>query len=183
MFIDMGAKGMPVIQTPDQLVQVLTTGRLEPVIEGTMANLMNIRAENEAMGEGRPVRALAIDHHPKHIGEHQVVLASPEARENEQVASAVLSHIQEHVDLWLSTNPDLLAALGIPPPPVQMPPPGPPAGPPGNPPGAAGSPPAGDVPSPDRMPAPEGMGQSLEGSMPFMPQNPQTGERAPMPGN
>ncbi|HET9554910.1 MAG TPA: hypothetical protein VFP50_18235 [Anaeromyxobacteraceae bacterium] len=179
MFIEMGQKGTPVIKTPEQLIQVLATGRLEPVIEGETAELMNIRAENEALGDGNPVRALAIDHHPKHIMEHQVVLASPEARspENGAIAEAALAHIQEHIALWQSTDPNLLAALGIPPPPVAAPvqPPGSPPGPGGGPPPDAGAPLSG------RVPAPDGMGAPLEGAMPLPPINPQTGERVQMP--
>lgn len=180
MFVEMGQKGVPVVKTPEQLVQVLATGRLEPVIEGTTAELMNIRAENEALGEGRPVRAIAIDNHPKHIMEHQVVLASPESRADQATAGNVLQHIMEHITLWQTTDPNLLAALGIPPPPMATPP-SPPAG---SGPGAASStsaPIQGEMTTTDRVPAPEGMGQALEGNMPMAPVNPQTGERAPLP--
>ena len=162
------------LKTPEQLIQVLQTGSAESPFEATTAKMMNIRAENEALSEGKPVQALWIDNHPEHISEHAVVLSSPEARTDDGVVNAVLSHIQEHVELWSTTAPDLLAGLGIPPPPQMMPPPG--AGgppPPGQ--GPNGPPPGEPVPGAENMPPGEA------GMMPNMPTNPQTGEQAPAP--
>ena len=179
MFLEMQP---PIIKTPEQLVQVLTTGRLEPITEGITSRLMNIRAENEALSEGRPVRALATDNHPQHIMEHGVVTDSPDTRADPALCANALNHVMEHLQLWTTTNPDLLAALGIPPPPVPMGPP--PGAPPPGPPGASDSTPPpqpGATTATDRVPAPDGMGASLAGNMPDMPINPQTGERAPLP--
>jgi hypothetical protein len=103
------------IETADQYIQVLTTGRLEPLIEGKQAELMLIRCENEALAEGKSVMVAVIDNHVLHIQEHKVVLASPEARKTPEVVKETLKHMQEHVDIFQQlsiTNPNLLIALG-----------------------------------------------------------------------
>src|SRR5574341_1225423 len=154
---------MGVVKTPEEFTQVLTTGNLDPVIEGSTAELMNVRAENERLGEGQPVTALAIDNHLLHIKEHSVVVASPESREDPNVVTSAMQHIQEHIGLWQTTDPTLLAALGIPPPPMPPPLPGPPpSGGPPLPPGARpgpgnGHPPSQHAPSPEGMPPAEAL--------------------------
>lgn len=104
-------KGM--IDNPDQYIQVISTGRIEPVIEGTQAELLLIKAENEGLSEGTPQRAIITDQHAQHILEHKTVLASPEARKdpNSPQVVATLNHIQEHFDFLQTANPMLLALL------------------------------------------------------------------------
>lgn len=182
------------IQTPQQLEEVLSTGRLEPAIEATRAELLRIRSENEALSDGRPVQACAYDHHPTDIREHLAVISSPEARalpqpdetgmippeamQAQQVLEATLAHIQQHLDLWRSTDPAALAALGIPPPPPP-PMPAPPLGatvtPPPQPgaPGGTVAPPRGAEDRTGPLPA--------KPVMPQMPINPETGIRVPSP--
>jgi hypothetical protein len=175
--------GDSIIKTPEQVIQLLNTGRLEPVIEGSTAELMNIKAENERLSDGATCVALMTDNPILHLKEHMVVLASPEAREDANVVQATLAHVQQHIEIWQTTDPNLLSALGIPPPPM---PPAPPMPPPGaTPPPAPGAtdgtaPPVPGEASP-AMPAPEGMDPNEAGMMPRMPYNPATGTRAPMP--
>ncbi len=123
------------IETPEQYFQVLTTGRLEPMFEGKQAEIMNIKAENEALSSGSavvvptgadygqlvaqnpalakgvPVIALLIDNHPIHVREHKAVLADPEMRKNPQVVTAVLNHIKQHIELWTTCPPQLIQML------------------------------------------------------------------------
>lgn len=99
------------IDNPDQYLQVVTTGRLEPVIEGKQAELLLIKAENEGLSEGQPQVAIATDNHAQHIMEHKTVLASPEAREDPKLVQLVLNHIQEHLNLLRTTDPALLAMI------------------------------------------------------------------------
>lgn len=113
------ANGM--IQTPEQYIQVLTTGRLEVAIEGTQAELLLIRAENEAIMRGEDVDAIITDLHAVHIREHKVLLASPQSRKNAQLVQATLSHIQEHIDLMKSANKDILVMTGSQPLPPDQP--------------------------------------------------------------
>lgn len=104
-------KGM--IENPDQYIQVVTTGRLEPVIEGKQANLLNMKSENERLADGDQPRAVITDDHAKHILEHSTVMASPEVRDdpNGPIMTATLAHIQEHLDLAQSPGYALLAPM------------------------------------------------------------------------
>lgn len=89
------------IENSDQYIQVVTTGRLEPIIEGKQAQLLLIKGENEGLADGVPQRALITDNHAKHILEHTTVLANPEIRQdpNNPIITATLAHIQEHMNL------------------------------------------------------------------------------------
>lgn len=100
------------IENPDQYLQVVATGRLEPVIEGKQAQLLLIKSENEGLSEGQPQRAIITDYHAKHILEHSVVLANPEIRQdpNNPIVQATLAHIQEHIQMEQSPGYQLLAA-------------------------------------------------------------------------
>lgn len=168
------ASGKPMIRTPEQILQVVRTGRLDPLTSGQTAELDNIKAENEALGDGKPAAAFIYDHHPLHIQEHYAVVASPEARApGSPVIVATLQHIAEHLQLWQGAPIDGLAARNIPPPPSMMAPPGPGAT-------SATPPPApGEQSSTAEVPAPEGAGP--QPNMPSMPTNPATGEKAPGP--
>ena len=103
------------LKTPEQYIQVITTGKLEPTIEGDQAELMLIRTENEQMSEGKGAMAAITDRHVLHISEHKVVLASPEARMNPTTVKVTTAHIQEHLNLLTTlsaSNPNFLIALG-----------------------------------------------------------------------
>lgn len=104
------------IKTPEEYLSVINTGRLEPLTESQNRELINIRAENEMLAEGKPVRALAIDDHRLHILEHKTVLDNPDAREatpeNKPIQDATLSHIEEHIQFLKTVDPALLAVLG-----------------------------------------------------------------------
>lgn len=162
-------KGM--IENPDQYIQVVTTGKLEPVIEGKQANTLNIKSENEKLADGITPRAVITDDHAKHIMEHSVVMASPEVREepNGKIMTATLSHIQEHLTLAQSPGYALLAPmLGH----QMMIPPAPQGG--GMPPGATGqmldatnplTQQAGQVQQPNMPQPPAGTDQQTQAAM------------------
>ena len=101
------------VENPDQYVQVITTGRLEPIIEGKQANLLFIKGENEGLADGITQRALITDYHAKHILEHSIILANPEARQNPNspVIAATLNHIQEHLNFANSPGYQAMAAM------------------------------------------------------------------------
>lgn len=101
------------IENPDQYIQVVNTGRLEPIIEGKQAQLLLIKGENESLAEGRPVRALITDDHQKHILEHTTVLSNPEIRNDPSnpIVAAALAHIQEHMDMMANPMVQQLTAL------------------------------------------------------------------------
>lgn len=99
------------IDNPDEYIQVLTTGRLEPVIEGKQAENLLIKAENEGLSEGVQQIAIITDQHAQHVLEHKTVIASPEARKNPQILQATLNHIQEHLNFLQTASPELLALI------------------------------------------------------------------------
>lgn len=109
------------IKTPDQYLQVLTTGKLEPIFEAQQTELMNIRSENELLADGEMPSVFALDNHKLHIQEHRSVIDNPEARKDPAVIKAVWDHIQEHMFTWRNTDPELLLQSGIQPPMTKAP--------------------------------------------------------------
>ncbi len=101
------------IENGQQYIQVLSTGKLEPAIEGIQAELLNIKAENEEMSEGKNVPVIVTDNHKTHILEHKAILASPDARRNPQIIQLVTAHIQEHLNVLMDPMyGPLLGVLG-----------------------------------------------------------------------
>ena len=91
MFVDRG-----LVQNPQQILEVVTTGRLEPIYESEMAQLNLIRQENEDLSDGKGAVAIRTDNHQLHIQEHLSVLSTPEARQDPARVEAVLAHVAEH---------------------------------------------------------------------------------------
>lgn len=165
------------ITSPRQYLTVVETGNLDALTGPDEDINLLILEENELLSEGKPVQAVITENHQDHIKAHMSVIASPSAKEDPNVVDNVLGHIQEHIDLWQQAsieNPTLLLATGqqpLPQPAPMMPPGGPEGGP--APEMGAGGPPVQDP------------NAGLEGNQPSMPQmpvNPATGERAEVPG-
>lgn len=164
------------IKKPEEYMSVINTGKLDPMLEGDLAELINIKAENEALADGINVTALAIDPHSLHIREHRAVVASPEARNNPAIVEAMNEHITQHV-MHLSDPAlaNLLIVLGEKPLQMAMAPPGQDGGQPspGIPPqggmGLANDPESSGVSSFPDMAAPD--------ADPMYPTNPQTGQK------
>jgi hypothetical protein len=154
------------IKVPEEFIQVITTGQLKPMIEGDTMELVNIKAENEKLQDGIPVTAVATDMHVIHIKEHKNVLASPDARENEEILQVALAHMNEHINLLRTTDPALLLATGQEP--------LPPAQPPGMTQDQAGAVEGAAGPLSTVSPTEEAMPD--QPNMPNMPQNPATGQ-------
>lgn len=116
------------VKNPQQFIQVMQTGRLEPVIEGEQAELMLIKDENERMMAGEQTLSISTDDHRQHILEHKVVAANTEARKDGKLMKILLEHIDGHIKLLQTTDPFILMALQqepiMPPPPqgAQAPP-------------------------------------------------------------
>jgi hypothetical protein len=153
------------VKTPEQYQEVLSTGRLEMLTQGTHHELLLIRGENEQLANGEVPPVADLDNHPLHVQEHKNVLANPQVRKNKTLLQNVLLHIQEHQVAFYTTDPALLLMAGMQPPaPLDPglgmgPPPGGPPPPPGGP-GPAGPPP------------PAGAGNPAAGKTPNMPQPP-----------
>lgn len=166
-----------VVTTPEQIVQVVNTGRLEPATQATQRDLENLQKENEALGRGESVVALVTDNHARHVPEHMSTLASPEARSNPQAVESTLAHVTQHIEHLRTGDPMLLMLAGVPPEMIQAaqaamtPPPVP---------GEAG----GTPPPQQGEESATGPGEEMPGpvpEMPEMPTDPLTGEQMAAP--
>lgn len=171
------------ITTPEQAIQVLSTGRLEPATKATQRELENVAKENERIAKGEQVSALITDRHWLHIPEHASVGASPEARENPVVMQAIGAHIEEHAALLRQVDPVVLTMQGCPPEVLQaltasMAPPPQPGATGGTPPPQPGETSA-TGPGP-LMPGADAAGVPVP-NQPQLPQDPRTGERMAPP--
>lgn len=104
-------------QTPEQIIEVMTTGRIEPMFKSLQSELMNIKLENTRMMTDDPNQPMVIktDNHKLHILEHKCVLDDPDMRSNPDVVTRVLAHIQAHEDAAYqmgATDPYLAQVLG-----------------------------------------------------------------------
>lgn len=147
------------IKSPEQYLQVLTTGRLDPLTQSLSKELLLIRSENEQLMEGEVPPVFYLDDAPLHIREHRSVLCDPAVRRNPMAVEAVKSHIAMHEQEYFNASPQTLALAGVPPP--QMPPPGAPP------------------PGPDGPPGPPSPGgpQPEQPELPSLPKNPATGQQ------
>ena len=100
------------IKNPDQYLQVINTGRLEPLTEGVVSENLYIKNENEDMQAGKEARAIWTDQHALHIMEHKTLLANAEARKDPALLERVFSHIQDHIELLQTTPPENLMMTG-----------------------------------------------------------------------
>lgn len=101
---------MGLITNIKQYLQIINTGSIEDLYEGDFKELMNIKRENEFLmeGKGDQVYAIYLDQHKEHILEHRTILSDPDLRQNVELVKSVMRHIQEHVDMLRTVDPDLL---------------------------------------------------------------------------
>lgn len=169
---EMMANGL--IKTPEQYVQVIQTGRVDPLTQSTQNELMLILKENEQILDGQVPQISADDDDPLHAREHRGVMANPDARRDPNVVAAYQQHIQDHEMNWTTKSPVRAIMMGQQPPPQMGPPGMPPGAPPPGPP-----PPEGPPPGPEGAATPPGMGE--QAGLPAMPTDPSTGMPAPTP--
>lgn len=97
-------------------IQVLQTGDLNGILEKVSKKEMSIRAENEELLAGKPVRVILTDDHKAHVDSHKTVLDDPAARvgtpEAQKLQELVLAHINEHIQTAQNTPPALAIFLG-----------------------------------------------------------------------
>lgn len=110
------------IKMPDELLQVIQTGNLEPLTSGTTSELLSLKTENEKLADGEQVPVMITDDHLLHINEHKTVVADPEARMDPKVVQAVTEHIMQHMSMLSDpANAQLLTLMGQQPVPPQQP--------------------------------------------------------------
>jgi hypothetical protein len=130
--------GMP-LSDPQQIIELMTTGKMKPMINLTHTIDLRVRWENEQLLTGPAVTqvppqtdpntgeqisagysrvvdvpAMAFENIQKHLVAHLEVVYSPEARERPEVMQAVLAHIQEHFFLARNVDPFMAQVLGNP---------------------------------------------------------------------
>lgn len=103
---------MGLIDSPEKYLMIMSTGNLDYFTEGKMDEMMTIKGENEALVKGEEVVAIFSDNHALHIKEHREVLADYMLRRDPDLVKRVLDHIQEHINLLRTTDPDILAITG-----------------------------------------------------------------------
>ncbi len=103
---------MGFIDSPEKYLMVLNTGNLDFMTEGKMDEMKTVKGENEAIIRGEDVIAIFSDRHALHIREHRSVLADNELRKEPELVTAVLDHIQEHINLLQTTDPNILSIIG-----------------------------------------------------------------------
>jgi hypothetical protein len=157
--------GANLLTSPEQALQMLSTGRLEPAFNGPAARESCIERENEALMNGQPQIVLDQDFHADHIARHGALLADPDARQDPALVQLIQAHLYEHAIKWSTMSVDpvgmsILAATGQQPSPAPPPPPMPGVGMPGQGPNGQQDPMAppmppnagGDVPNPTTAP-------------------------------
>lgn len=101
------------IKYPDELLQVIQTGNLDAMVEGRTTELIAIKAENEALAEGKQVPVMITDDHLLHIQEHKAIVSDPTVREDAGVVTSVTEHIMLHYQFLSDpTIAPLLALMG-----------------------------------------------------------------------
>ena len=175
---------MGLITNTKQYLQIINTGEIEDAFEGDFKELMNIKRENEFLmeGKGDQVYALYLDSHKEHIMEHRTLISDPDLRQDQHLVQTVMAHIQEHIDMLRTVDPDLLLLTNQTPlqnPNTPQSPPGMPQM--GGPPPGAGGPPMGPPPGgPQQGPPPPGMGHPpMQHVMHHQAPPPMPGQQAP----
>lgn len=103
------------IKTPEQIYQVLSTGRLEHVYEDETLELDLIKQENELLADDastEPVPVIPTDRHGKHLTGHRAILSNPRLRTNAVLLKRVMEHVMQHVQALQTLDPNVLMALG-----------------------------------------------------------------------
>jgi hypothetical protein len=103
-----------VIQDPREYLEVVETGRLQPIFKGAIDQLRIIQEENEALRRGEPVHVEMSDDPYLHIREHGCELDT-RARYDQAYAQRLRDHNEEHYQVLLKMSredPDRCIAFG-----------------------------------------------------------------------
>ena len=103
---------MGVITDAYQYQNVINTGELDFLTEGSQGGLLLIKSENERLIEGEYIQAVFTEKHSQHIKEHSYILDDPDLKKDPELLKRVSDHIQQHINLLRTTDPDLLAMMG-----------------------------------------------------------------------
>lgn len=110
-----------------QYVSLIHTGNLNSITEDIVHEELLMKAENEALINGELPKAVFTENHKGHIDHHRSVLFDPELKKDAELVARVQAHIQDHIQLLRTTDPQLLMLLNqqaLPSPQPQQPPQG-----------------------------------------------------------
>lgn len=94
-----------------QYVSILEGRPLRDIYKGDLSQMDLISQENELLGQGQLVPALASDDHGLHAQQHAGLLNDPAIRMNGQTIQVILDHIEEHKRLAQQTDPFFMAMI------------------------------------------------------------------------
>lgn len=102
------------INSPQEYMNILSTGNIDPFFSGPVNQLSAIKSEHEGMMKGQPARAFVWENHELHIREHMAEVDYG-MKDNPDVLRLVNEHLMEHFSLWQKLSresPDILTAMG-----------------------------------------------------------------------
>jgi hypothetical protein len=127
------------LSDPQQIIELVTTGKMKPMFNLTRTIDLHVRWENEQLLKGPAVTQMppqtdpmsgmqvqagyarvptvpvvAFESISKHLVAHLEVVYSPEARENPAVMTAALAHLEEHFFYAKNADPFVSQILGNP---------------------------------------------------------------------
>lgn len=107
------------VDNPSMMLTVIETGSLDVLTEGAEVGNINIKAENEAMREGKTIPVFVTDDHLAHLREHAKISSdihmrtAPAGSKEAEIMANVLQHMAEHTKiLGDPTFAPLLMAIG-----------------------------------------------------------------------
>ena len=109
-----------IVRDPVVLGHFLRTGEIESATEDTFGDAILIRDENQMLQKGELPIAVIADMHPQHFMKHKELFSDPEVRKNPELMALITQHMQDHIDLHKSMDPDMAAIMGLQPLPSQM---------------------------------------------------------------
>lgn len=101
-------------------IELITTGRFEPLTRSDRACYMRIKWENEQLSKCKPTPVLAGDDPFKHVPEHfaEIEAMSSQIEAHPEVLESFMNHIMEHITQYPKLDPFLAVFRKIKPPPA-----------------------------------------------------------------
>lgn len=113
----------PQLMDPTKYINVLKTGDISGLENGSFDLNMVLLAESEALKNGKPSKALLLERHDLYIMNAMKLIATPDAKIQDDLVDNVNAYVQDHLDQWaiLMANPQWAALVGIAPMPMGNP--------------------------------------------------------------
>ena len=96
------------LKNPSDYLRVIETGELNELKDEVSTEIQLIASENEMLQLGEKVVTIMLDNHNQHISKHKMLLNNPLIRRDGNITAAVLSHIQEHIQMLRDGDPLIL---------------------------------------------------------------------------